>query len=920
MSSVHQRDGRGQGGLYERFARSASRFGERTAVEVQRRDSLESWTYEALRSRAEAMAASLAAEGVGAGDRCALLAENDAHWCAAFLGMLRLGAVPVPLDTTYTPAQIAKLISDSGARLILVSPRFREQLEQAPESVSLDCPVLLLRRDEESEPSGPARPSPAASVRLEDPAVILYTSGTTSDPKGVVLTHRNLLSEIDAALHVISVTDDDAILGVLPLFHALAQVANLLLPFSVGARVVFLETLSTNDLLRALRERGISAFCCVPQFFYLIHERVLEEVARASRPRRLAFRLLLWLAGTLRERVGINLGPRLFARVHRALGPRMRLLVTGGSRFDPRIGRDLYRLGFNILQAYGLTETSGAATVLRAGDRRVGSVGHALPGVELKIVPSEQSGDEGDGEIAIRGAVVSPGYFRRADINAEVFRDGWLYTGDLGRLDASGRLYITGRAKEVIVLGSGKNIYPEEIEAHYAQSPYVKELCVMGRALPGAPASERLHAVVVPDFELLRERKILNSREILRFEIGNLSTELPGHKRILSYDIVTDDLPRTTTRKLKRFEIERRFGPDWDGRSGAAPETETSDDVTDATWAADPHVSRVLKLLRDAGHNGDAIGPASNLELDLGLDSMARVELLASLEARFGISVPDEVAHRLFTVGELVEAVRPGGRASGEETGADFDPWEKLLEDVSDDDPAIAPILVTRPWLVRLLYAAGKLLYAIAWLLLGLRVSGREHLPKQGPFLISPNHQSFLDVFLLVSALPFHAAREVFYVGASEYFDTPFLAWIARMIHVVPVDPDTNLVRAMRAGVHGLRRGKILILFPEGERSIDSEIKSFKKGAAILSLNVGAPIVPVALDGIHEIWPRARRPRLSKLLPFSGARVRIRFGHPLEAPAGERRTDGDYSSVTARLRGTIGEMLAALRGVRCASG
>lgn len=862
------------------------------------------------------MASVLAAEGVGPGDRCALLAENGTEWCAAFLGLLRLGAVPVPLDTTYTPTQITRLVTDCRARLILVSSRFREGLDGGGGALAAACPILPLSPDAWPERSSRADPSPAATVRAEDPAVILYTSGTTSDPKGVVLTHGNLLSEIDAALHVVSVTEEDAVLGVLPMFHVLAQVANLLLPFAVGARVVFLETLNTSDLLRALHEREISAFCCVPQFFYLIHQRVLEQVAQANTARRAAFRLLLWVSGNLRERLRINLGPLLFARVHRAVGPRMRLLVTGGSHFDFRIARDLYRLGFDIHQAYGLTETSGAATVLRAGDRRVDSVGHALPGVELKILPSERVGDTG-GEIAIRGGIVSPGYFDRPDANAEVFREGWLHTGDLGRLDASGRLYITGRAKDVIVLGSGKNIYPEEIEEHYGRSPYIKELCVVGRALPGAPASERLHAVVVPDFEILRQRKILNSREILRFEIANLSTELPAHKRILSYDIVTDDLPRTTTRKLKRFEIERRLRADRDTRSTAAPADSAPDVAQDDVWSEDPHASRVLQLLRDACAAVGAIGPTSNLELDLGLDSMSRVELLASLEGRFGISVPDEVAHRLFTVGELVEAVRPDAGAPGTDAGHGRDPWHALLDDTSDDDPAVAPVLVRRPWVDRLLYASGKLLYVVGWLLLGLRVSGREHLPRDGPFLISPNHQSHLDAFLLASSLPFHAFRDVFYVGASEYFETPLRSWIARFLRIVPVDPDTNLVRAMRAGAHGLRRGKILILFPEGERSIDAELKEFKKGAAILSRNVGAAIVPVALDGTYAIWPRARRPRLSKLLPFSGTSVRVRFGVPLEPSAAERRGDEEYSSLTARLHGSIGEMLENLR---CAPG
>jgi long-chain acyl-CoA synthetase len=562
-----------------------------------------------------------------------------------------------------------------------------------------------------------------------------------------------------------------------------------------------------------------------------------------------------------------------------------------------------------------LTESCGAATILRPDDRHVDSVGQALPGVELKIVPVEGDGaatDESVGEVAIRGPVVSPGYFERPDVNAVTFKDGWLHSGDLGYLDAAGRLFITGRAKEMIVLGSGKNIYPEEIEAHYAQSPYIKELCVVGRSLPGAPESERLHAIVVPDFDVLRERKVFNSRDMLRFEIETLSSQVPGHKRILSYDIVSEDLPRTTTRKLKRFEIERRLGETQEPDPAvAAVDPETDDD---RTWSADPEVSRILAVIQAATHAPGKVRRSANLELDLGLDSMGRVELLAALAARFGVSLSDEVAHGIHTVGDLVDAMRADGSAEAGDTAADFDPWSNLLDDVSDEDPVVTPILVPRPVLAVTGFVACKVLYAAAWLLLGLRVSGREHLPKEGPFLISPNHQSFLDAFLLISTLPFRVFRDTFYVGASEYFDTPFRAWVARMIRLVPVDPDTNLVHAMRAGAHGLRRGKVLVLFPEGERSIDATIKTFKKGAAILSLRVGAPIVPVALDGTFDIWPRASQPRLSKLLPFSGARTRIRFGPPMEPVDEGRHAEEAYASITTRLRGTVDDMLCALRG------
>jgi len=913
--------------VYERFAATVARGGDRPAVEVQRRDRLETYTYAELDAMAQRCAAWLGDQGLAVGDRCGILAGNDAHWCAAYLGILRIGAVAVPLDTTYNATQVARLLGDSGASMLLTTQKFLPVVHAALPRLSGECRVALLHPATEPTscpvlPLTPARPAESvpravgpAVVGREQPAVILYTSGTTSDPKGVVLTHGNLLGEIECVFQVIDVDERDGVLGVLPLFHALAQMANLLLPFAVGARVVFLETVNTTELMRALGERQISAFCCVPQFFYLIHQRVFEHVAKASLPRRWLFRGLLSAAGTLRERLGINVGRRLFGRVHRALGPRMRLLVTGGSRFDPRIGRDLYRLGFNILQAYGLTETSGAATVLRPGDRHVGSVGQPLPGVELKIVPAkvgdaEGAGPaaEGGGEIVIRGPIVMPGYYRRADANMAAFRDGWFHTGDLGYLDNAGRVYVTGRAKEVIVLSSGKNIYPEEIEAHYAQSPYIAELCVMGRSDPDQPSAERLHAIVVPDFDVLRERKIVNAREVLRFDIEALSVQLPGHQRILSYDIVSEPLPRTTTRKLKRFEIERIYGQ-------ASTPTAVSEEPPPAgederAWATDAHVSQALEVLREATQREVEIRPGANLELDLGFDSMERVELLTRLEARFGVTVADEVASRIYTVRELVEAVRPVEGAAAAAASAAADPWAHLLSQVREDDPAFASLLVPRPLMTAVMFVVFRVVHAAAWLLLGLRVSGREHLPAHGPFLISPNHQSFLDVFLLIGTLPYRVFRELFFVGASEYFTGRFRERLARSINVIPVDPDTNLVRAMQAGAYGLRHGKALVLFPEGERSIDGEVKRFKKGAAILAMHLDAPIVPVALHGIFDLWPRGRGPRWWALLPFSGARVRVAFGPPV-MPLSERSESG-YATITEQLHAAVVEMFRSL--------
>lgn len=579
----------------------------------------------------------------------------------------------------------------------------------------------------------------------------------------------------------------------------------------------------------------------------------------------------------------------------------MRVMVTGGSRFEPRIGRDLYRMGLNILQAYGLTECSGAATLTRPGDHHIEAVGQAFAGVEIRILdePDGQPRDHRDGEVLIKGPIVMPGYHNRPDATAAALQDGWLHTGDLGSIDEGGRLHITGRKKEMIVLASGKNIYPEEIEAVYGQSPYVAEICVLGVARPDDPSSERLHAIVVPNFDLMRERGIVNTREVVRFDVEGLSLQLPHHKRVLGFDIWRDPLPRTTTRKLRRHEIERMYHERASEAAATAEQPAWKDE--DQAWAADPHVEKALAAIRSAAKPGAIVTPDASLELDLGLDSMERVELLTRMERIYGAPVPPDVAQSIYSVRELVEALRTSGTAGADHDPA-VDPWQHML-DGDPDDPAVRSILDPKPLFAPFAFAMAHIVYAVAWLLLGFRVSGREHLRPEGPYLISPNHQGYLDGFLLMSSLPYPVFRRLFFVGASEYFATPFAAFLARLMNIVPVDPDTNLVRAMQAGAFGLRNGKILVLFPEGERSPDGTPRAFKKGAAILSAQLGVPIVPVAIHGAFDVWPRAKGIRWRALLPWAGTRVTLRFGAPLEPGAntdvaGERR----YAALTDLLR------------------
>ncbi len=903
--------------FYDLFLAAVARWPQNIAVEMRHAqatagdEEVEQITYAELRRMAECVGAWLARSGPVRGERAAILAANSPLWVTAYLGIMSAGGVAVPLDTAFTAEQVEKLLRDSGSRYLFSDRRHLPTAEKAAHAVGAKI-VLLEPAPDRYFPTlqsmfdaGPGSFVPA-SLDGDDIAVLLYTSGTTADPKGVVLTHDNLQAEVDAVIHTLEVGPSDAILGVLPLFHALAQMANLLLPFSFGAKVIYLESLNVTDLMRALREGGATLFCCVPQFFYLIHERIRKEVETRGPLAKAAMRLMMGVSRLLRP-LGINAGKLFFRRAHQALGPRMRYLITGGSRFDPTIGHDLQAMGFEILQAYGLTETSGGAFVTPPGDVVIGSVGRTLWGVEAKIADSQPASDGGpaSGEICIRGRLVMQGYWQRPEATAQVIREGWLHTGDLGYFDEQHNLHITGRQKDVIVLSSGKNVYPEELEAHYAQSPWIKEMCVMGlESAPGEPFAERLHAVVVPDFELLKQKKIVNVNEVIRFDIDTLSAQLPSTKRILSYEIAREDLPRTTTRKLKRFAIQQQVQQRGRKPEGAATAARAAS-AEEIDWLQQADVQRAVHVIRQAAKDpGREVLPADNLELDLGLDSMERVELLVALEKELGANVADSVVSEVYTVRELVDAVRAATASGAARTAATG--WDSVFATESDDPDVVAIAqphhLTTVAW-----FLFGRLVNLFARDRFQLQVTGLEKLPPHGPYIISPNHQSYIDAPVLVSLVPWSIYRELFFVGTSEIFGSGLLRRLARTIKLIPVDPDSNLVPAMRAGAFGLRRGKILVLFPEGERSIDGVPRTFKKGAAILSIHLKVPIVPVALEGFFDVLPRGKG--------FQGFhRLRIAVGDPIYPPAATAHDEQAYAHLTQQLKTRVMEMWTALGG------
>jgi long-chain acyl-CoA synthetase len=908
--------------FYDRFVECAERWPDNVALELQRHDHLESCTYSELRRMAESVGRWITERGFPHGSRLAILADNHPRWVGAYLGIIASGCAAVPLDTALHDDQVTKLLKDSGTSAVFCDAKHIPVVR--PAATELKLGLILMDPDRTTEKtsrerwlgnlpaifdSGPNNFKAAAS-RDDDLASLLYTSGTTADPKGVMLTHANFLGEVEAVFDWVDLGPSDALLGVLPLFHVLAQMANLLLPLVKGSRVVYLETLNTTELLRALSERNITAFAVVPQFFYLIHERLFQEIAKRGTITQKLFSAMIALNRTLRK-VGINAGPVLFRKVHETLGPKMRYLVTGGSRFDPAIARDFHDLGVDVLQAYGLTETTAAVFANSPNDNEIGSVGNAMKGVEAKIVdPQPQDDSPAVGEVALRGAVVMKGYWNRPDATAAVLREGWFLTGDLGYFDPHGHLFLTGRKKEVIVLSNGKNVYPEEIEAYYLKSPYIKELAVMG--LEGKPGEggDRLHAVIVPDFDALRQRKIVNAKEIIRFDIEGLSPGIASTKRIGSYEIWQEDLPRTTTRKIKRFEVEKRVRANKSKKVADDSELPAEKPLTteESAWLDQSDVRRALKIIREAARAAPpTLRPTFNLDLDLGLDSMQRVELLSHLEQELGGNVEEAQLTEIYTVRDLVDAVLKSAASGAGSPGTrvTFAGWKSILAE-NPEDPDVLALAHPNRINDTFWYLFSRLLQVLALDRFHLKVTGLDKLPKTGAFIISSNHQSYLDPLVLASVLPPDVFMRAFAVGTSEIFGKGMMRRLARSIKVMVLDPDANLVPAMRAGAFGLRQGMTLVLYPEGERSMDGTPRAFKKGAAILSIHLQVPIVPVAIEGFYQAWPRNRK--------FRGfAPLKMAFGNPIFPPPESRASEEAYEKFTADLKARIVELWEELR-------
>ena len=537
------------------------KYGNKTALRIKSEDgSFREISYVKLGRRVVSISSVLINLGIKKGDRVAIFSENRPEWAASYFGIIFCGGVILPIDVKLTDSEIQFILNDSQAKCIFVSAKYLPAIDRLRIVLPHLENIILLDKSPRTDiiqlnklrpHRGKERDRP---IYPEDTVIIVYTSGTTGVAKGVEISYKNLLFQVLRFSEIIRCTPKERLLSVLPLNHMLEITGGLIAPLYAGSCVTYCETLKASALLPLMKEAGTTAIICVPLVLTMIHSGIMKRIAKAGPLRRTLFSILFAFSKFLLK-FNIRTGRLLFRTVHREFGGRLHTFISGGAPLALDIEIEMNALGFRILQGYGLTETAPVISVNTFEATRFGSVGKPMPGVEVRILKEKET--DAEGEIVTRGPHVMKGYFRNPGKTAEIIQDGWLHTGDLGYFDKDGFLYISGRKKNMIILGGGKKVFPEEVEDVIGKSPYIKEICVLPKIAERAlrKGHEEVYAVIVPNLELFEQERIAAKEEItakISSEIARLSKNLASHKRIMSFDISYEALPKTVTQKIRR--------------------------------------------------------------------------------------------------------------------------------------------------------------------------------------------------------------------------------------------------------------------------------------------------------------------------------------------------------------------------------
>jgi long-chain acyl-CoA synthetase len=868
--------------MIDLVAQQAESIPDKIALQMKRNGEWVRYSYRQLYEVSRQVAFVLWERGYRKGDRVILFAENQPEWGIAYLAAVQIGVVVVPIDPQTAEGEIFALTEYTEAKGILTSEAGVARLHNAhtkpgAEAESLEfldinrfCQPFGSEQAENSVPTKselPAVPDQFPNVDIDPDTVasIIFTMGTTVDPRGAMLSHRGFIANVMAVSQALPPEDTDRFLSVLPLYHALGFSCNFLMSIYAGTTVTYTNSLRPTTILAIMRETKITVLIGVPRLFQLLYDAIKRYVVQSP------------------EAMEAPLAPEVVEEIQAALGGHIRVLVSGGAALPDEIYDLFMELGLTIYQGYGMTEASPVLSVNPHHKSKRSSVGPAVQGVQLQIINPDEAGV---GEIVAHSPSLMQGYYRNQAVTGQVIRDGLLHTGDLGYFDEEGYLYLTGRSKDVIVSGAGKNIYPVELEALYRHSSLISEICVVGMSTDNM--FEAAHAVIVPVCDDNRDRAEVE--KAIHQHIQECAQDLPTYQHIQTVHFWDTELPQTSDAVINRQRVKEilqeqlsqqtqvapRPDPvkgslDVDGNEGALKLTMATDTASGVEEVIISELSRLARL------PADQIRLNSNLGTELGLDSMARVELLLLLESRLQRSIPDELIAKIQTVGDVTETVKA---LQSEATPPPID--EEISAHIEQSESS--HLSTTLAGLFRFS------VWAIYRYYFSIKCSGLENLPREQPYIIAANHSSHLDTLAVMTVLGDEFKRLRVLAAKDYWFSTRFKSWFSgELLKFVPFDRHANFLQGLRISQEVLKQDECLLIYPEGTRSVTGELQPFKPGLGLLAYESGSPIIPAYIDGTYHALPKGKNlPRKS--------RIQVIFGKPIVPSSGHEVGEMDAAS------------------------
>ena len=753
--------------------------------------------------------------------KVAIFCENRLEWAFSFYSVLKKKAISVPIDHMSAASDVAFILNDCKPEVIFYSDSTKDTCYKAAEQ--LDYKIEKINIDE-IKIDQPISDEEFPEPNPNDTAVIIYTSGTTGSPKGVMLSYDNLLVNIEAVTTDVQIyKPEDCVMILLPLHHIFPLVGTLVAPLSVGGTVVLSPSMASEDIMATLQNNAVTIIIGVPRLYNLIRKGIRDKIDKSA--------IAKFLFKIAEKKNSLSFSRKIFKSVQKKFGGHIKYMVCGGAALDKEVCKDYLTLGFEVLEGFGMTECAPMITFTRPGKVLPGSAGQPLKINEVKVI---------DGEIVNRGRNVMQGYYNRPDETAAILKDGWLYTGDLGYLDDEQRIFITGRKKEIIVLSNGKNINPEEIENKILNmSEVISEIGVFEK-------SDMLHAIIYPDYQKAKTLGVDDVEDMIKWQvIDKYNQKVTPYKKVMKFSLINDPLPRTRLMKLKRFLLPKL-------------ETISKEKIGDASEPDFQEYKLIKEFLEDQKEY--PVHPSDHLEIDLGLDSLDKVNLGVYLESNFGVKLTESEMLSFVNVAKLAENIRDNKTKLSVES---ID-WGKILKEQLD-------LELPKSWYTHnLMKNAAKIFLKLYFRLKG---DGIENIPD-GPFILAPNHQSFFDGLFVAVFLKNKLMKKTYFYAKEKHLKNKIIRFIADKNNVIVMDL-TDLKTSLQKMAAVLKRGKNIIIFPEGTRTENGEIGDFKKTFAILSRELNVPIVPVAINGAYDALPRGTH------FPKPWKKINVKFLKPV---------------------------------------